>query len=97
MKACSFNGPLYQRNHLEQKPIWNTEYTSIEIPKQSIITQNPIPVHFKKESFSCLSEARSIQSREYVSPYSSLFEASLESSSRTSSRSPASLSRRFRL
>ena len=55
---------LHQINHLEQKLIWKTEWTSIEIPKQTIITQNPIPTHFMKGSLPSLSESRSDRSGE---------------------------------
>ena len=82
---------LHQMNHLEQKPIWKTEWTSIEIPKQTFITQNPIPAHFMRGSLPSLPESRSRQSGEYVSPHSSVLADSFESSSRASSRSPASL------
>lgn len=71
---------LHQINHLEQKPIWKTEWTSIEIPKQAIITQNPIPAHFMKGSLPSLSESRSRQSGEYALPYSSVLADSFESS-----------------
>ena len=56
--------PPHYRNHLEQKPIWKTEWTSIEIPKQTIITQKPIPAHFMKGSLPSLSESRSDRSGE---------------------------------